>query len=92
MENSIGVMACDRTGCVNIMCRRCILENTKYICDSCWDELVEHRDNWPSSMTAKRVKDLILQFMDTDPGTHAIIETSKEFDRLTNTGRHGYDE
>lgn len=36
----MGVLACDRTGCTNIMCDR-LSHTYGYICWECFDELVE---------------------------------------------------
>ena len=35
----MGVLACDRLGCKNIMCDR-VSEKHGYICDECFEELV----------------------------------------------------
>ena len=35
----MGVLACDRAGCVNIMCDR-LSGHYGYICDECFEELV----------------------------------------------------
>lgn len=36
----MGVLACNRNGCNNIMCNRCS-NNYGYLCDECFDELVD---------------------------------------------------
>ena len=36
----MGVLACDRNGCKNIMCDR-LSENYGYICHECFDELIK---------------------------------------------------
>lgn len=37
----MGVLACDRNGCGNIMCDRFSYELQMYICNECFEELVE---------------------------------------------------
>lgn len=37
----MGVMACDREWCDNIMCDRISDERQEYICQECFDELVQ---------------------------------------------------
>lgn len=37
----MGVLACDRNGCGNIMCGRFSYELQMYICNECFEELVE---------------------------------------------------
>lgn len=36
----MGVMACSRRGCRNILCDKLILDYEKYICHECYDELL----------------------------------------------------
>jgi len=36
----MGVMACDRAGCGNVMCDRISHERQEYLCWECFDELV----------------------------------------------------
>lgn len=36
----MGVLACGRSNCTNIMCDRLILEGTHYICEDCFQELL----------------------------------------------------
>lgn len=60
----MGVLACDRRGCSNIMCDR--LSNTYgYICDFCFDELVD-------SQTRQ-----VAEFMDT-PKSRESLEIPRE--------------
>lgn len=81
----MGVMACDRYECEHIMCNRCILDHTMYICDWCYDELVAYRKTWPDEMTISEVRDRIEQFMRTRPGTSnpTICNIDEEFEKLT---------
>lgn len=82
----MGVMACDREGCDNIMCDRCILDSTAYICPSCYGELLLAKETWPHSMPARDLRDKIEAFMRTRPGTHGDLvgmALEDEFQRLT---------
>ena len=82
----MSVMACDRQNCENIMCDKCILKSTAYICNSCWSELLEFKETWPTEMTALDVEDKIREFMSTRPGAYKVLENvdiDAEFRRLT---------
>lgn len=37
----MGVLACDRSGCENVMCDRLSYHYNAYLCDECFDELVD---------------------------------------------------
>lgn len=54
----MGVLKCDRKGCDNVMCNR-LSSQHGYICDSCFEELVE-RLVWQGSTVN------IGEFMDTE--------------------------
>lgn len=60
----MGVLACDRRGCDNIMCGR-LSDDYGYICDKCFEELV-------SSQTRQ-----IGKFMDT-PRSRPSLEIPRE--------------
>lgn len=83
----MGVMACDRSGCSRIMCTKLVLDNTRYICYDCWDELEMYRNTWPTSMTIADVRRYIEKFMDSEHGSHIrcnnASEIDAEFKRLT---------
>ena len=83
----MGVMECDREGCESIMCRRIILDN-QYICDSCYEELLEYKRSWPSHMTKDRVRLLIEHFMASRSAPIPLDEEGidAEFARLTGDG------
>lgn len=53
----MSVLACDRHDCDKVMCDRCILHGSAYICDNCWVELLEFKETWPTEMTAKLKKE-----------------------------------
>jgi hypothetical protein len=82
----MSVLACDRSDCPNIMCDRLILDDSRYICEDCWQELLLYKASWPNTMPQSEVRERIVQFMRTDPGTHTTIkgeDIDDEFDRLT---------
>lgn len=85
---------CDRYGCATVLCDRLILEGSCYLCDDCYQELIEAKKYWPLNMTAWRVRILIEEFLrrfppDTLMYPHCFLSTSKtvdeEFERLTST-------
>ena len=81
----MGVMACDRNKCVNIMCDFLILDGESYICYDCMNELHEFRKTWPNKMKRIEVRHAIEKFMTTSPGTNEDIEGDEiedEFKRL----------
>lgn len=81
----MSVLACDRYNCDNIMCDRLILNGTKYICDTCYDELIEYKSIWPQSVSKVDVEYKIQVFMISSPGTYKRLDQSEiqaEFDRL----------
>jgi hypothetical protein len=67
------------------MCNRLICDGHYYICDDCWEELLEFRAGWPDSMTVTGVREAIDKFMDTNPGTRVLDRDGieDEFERLT---------
>lgn len=84
----MGVKACGRTNCTNIMCDRCILDGTMYICNACYQEFCSAKDDWPVKMTKNELKSRIRKFMKTEPGEYCLLseeEISKEIDRLMGT-------
>ncbi len=69
------------------MCNRIILD--MYICESCYDELVEFKNRWEPPMTAQMMQAKIKQFMETEPGTHGqVVDIEAEFESLTNKLRY----
>lgn len=88
-ETRMGVMACDRGNCPEIMCHRVILDN-EYICDDCWEELLQAKKGWPLQMAASEVRQRIIDFMKTNPGSYKTLdagEIDQEFLRLTGKDR-----
>jgi len=85
----MSVLACNRRGRENIMCRRLILQGKSYICEDCWEELQKAHDSWPNRMTRLEVREAIEQFMDTKPGAVEVLDEAgieEEFSCLTQRG------
>lgn len=82
----MGVMACDRSGCENVMCDRCILGRSAYICWECFAELEEARKTWPDDMDPREVEPRIREFMASPKpafGVKAGDSVDDVFRRLT---------
>lgn len=73
----MGVKACDRTACENIMCDRLILNGDAYVCDECWRELLQYADTWPERISVSEVRKLVEEFMSTRPGSMLKREVSR---------------
>lgn len=92
----MGVLACDRYCCENIMCERMVLDGEMYICNRCYEELREHWDRECSgvSMSVEDVRRFIVDFMHSPVGTHGRKmsgqELQNEFERLANDYRHNW--
>ena len=82
-RSRVGVMDCERKNCEHIMCDRLILDNTQYICPSCWAELLIAKDTWDKKMSAADVRRSIERFMRSDPGEYLEVDTDEEFRKLT---------
>jgi hypothetical protein len=81
----MGVLACDRKNCENIMCDNILdINNNKsyYICDECLVELKVLKGNWPTSTTVANLHDLIDEFMNSAKGSHLTVETEEEFTKI----------
>lgn len=82
----MGVMACDRRGCENVMCGRMIdTKSQYYICDDCWSELLEFKHDWPEEMSRADMFSRIDSFMNSVPGTSILLEgeqIDEEFHRI----------
>lgn len=83
----MSVMACDRKDCRNIMCNRLILEYSRYICDTCFDELEEHYKSRTFSLKGQ-IRTMIEAFMLSPPGSYSRQSVDpetveREFRRLT---------
>jgi len=65
-NKDMGVMACDRKGCSNILCDTYV-SSVGYVCGSCkyeFKEWLETRNSYPS--TEKEINDELKIFMATD--------------------------
>jgi protein-arginine kinase activator protein McsA len=68
----MGVMACDRNGCENIMCDR-LLElkvTQKYICNECFEELETYKNTWDEDTKVSDVYNRIENFMNSEPHSY----------------------
>lgn len=65
----MGVLACDRKGCENVMCDRYSNEHG-YICSECFDEMVESEQF-----------ESIEEFMNTEKNTY-IDNTNNSYENL----------
>ena len=69
----MGVKACDRYCCENIMCDRIIL-GEYYICDDCWIALLKIKETWGDDVKVEDVRDLIKEFMGGDQASRSFTE------------------
>jgi hypothetical protein len=81
----MGSLACDRVGCNRIMCDRLILDHSKYICNECFNEMVEKRKKWSCCMSSDELRAKIEEFMNTPASTELLIgdDLDREFKSLT---------
>jgi len=90
----MSVCACDRAGCEEIMCTRLILNGSRYVCSSCWRELLDFKDTWPADMTKKDVEDKVRAFMSTVPETFSLpkfVDVDDAFDKLCGSNQYSED-
>jgi len=91
----VGVLVCDRAGCLNIMCQYLIdYGQTDYICRECLDELTSLKDTWESDITRDVMRKRIREFMGSRSRDNTINERDREridemFDEMI-TDRHTY--
>lgn len=85
----MGVMACDRTECENIMCNRLIEACGRefYICGECTTELEYHKTTWEPPLSRLQIEEKICEFMDSPKGTFAEkheteADINKTFDEI----------
>jgi len=83
---------CERFGCSTILCDRLILEGSCYLCDDCYQQLLEAKKSWPKDIRAWRVRILIEDFLRRYPPETLVYPPSyqppsttvdEEFERLT---------
>ncbi len=84
-EDLMGVMACGRGDCEHIMCDQLILNGSRYICYSCYEELCRLKSTWSAQLPKGKVEKRIKKFMKSSPGKYhtELVDTDTEFDRLT---------
>ncbi len=91
----MGVMACNRRNCDNIMCNRTILRRKYYICDECFDELMNLKKVFiriadtqdPEIFEEESIKEGIEEFMDTEKMHYfdgPLSEKQKKFEDIFN--------
>lgn len=73
----MGVMACNRSSCPNVMCDR-YLNGLGYLCNDCFSELRDWRTTWPEEMTAGEVEEKIKEFFATEPGSLSTKKLNRE--------------
>jgi hypothetical protein len=66
----MSVCACGRARCESIMCTRLVLDGHAYICGECFEELEQHKEDWPERLSVAQAKLRVSQFMQTEPGTY----------------------
>ena len=89
----MGVMACCRYDCENIMCDRYV-SGIGYICDECYAELLVDKSKWPITMPKDEVKQRIVDFMNTNKGHGYQLEGGEidtEFDRIVGPPKDEFD-
>lgn len=91
----MSVMACNRKDCDSIMCDKLILNCTRYICYKCYYELLTYKANYMviGDKTKTGVKNAIIAFMDTPPGTYLELsndELEEEFNQLIGNKNEEY--
>ncbi len=77
----MGVLACDRSNCDSIMCDR-LINDSQYICDSCYEELMRKKVDWPTSLTKMQLQNLIQGFMETVPGSFSVVDIDEALSEI----------
>lgn len=57
----MSIASCGRAGCKNVMCE--IMVDNKYICKSCYGDLLIEKSCWDSNLTKKEILNKIRFFM-----------------------------
>lgn len=72
----MGVMACDRGNCPNIMCELMldVGQDCYYLCSDCDKELQQAKNEWPRPMTLAALHDHVRAFMKTNPGSETELD------------------
>jgi hypothetical protein len=78
----MGVKECSRPDCDRIMCHRHV-PGRGYLCDDCWEELLQAKSDWPDPVTFAQVCKLVDEFFESPKGTFVEAAPLDEvFDRL----------
>jgi hypothetical protein len=85
----MGVNACDRPGCKNILCYRIITtsKGEYYICSECQSELEETVKHWPKELTKGAFFRRLDEFMST-PAEGESIDPVRYLDKMLSEGKN----
>ena len=72
------VNQCARSGCSEIMCDRLVLNNSRYLCYHCANELETLMEHWAMPVSKSIVTEKILDFISSDRRTSDQIESSED--------------
>lgn len=78
----MGVMACGRRRCPNIMCDDVIFHGTYYICTECLEELRQLAQTFPAGAGKSWVRSEIERFMDGDSMETELPLSREEFEKI----------
>lgn len=84
----MGVMACGRVGCDNILCD-IYMDDHGYICADCLDDLNALKRNTPGHLRGS-VYDFIEKFMDSPKSRSGSDDFDVEFDHVTGQTRRDH--
>ena len=82
----MGVMACDRNGCKEIMCDTLVLNVQYYLYSHCFNELKRSKKDWPREMSKADIYNKIFEFINSKIGTFEMLDeggVDEEFNNLT---------
>jgi hypothetical protein len=82
----MGMCACDRRSCNNIMCDILICHNKYYVCVECYNEITDYFKNLKFEIRPHEVEDLIEKFLneETSGRFRQSEETLQKIDELLN--------
>ena len=76
----MGVIACDRSGCPNVMCDRYV--GGQRICNRCYADLMRIKGEWPVRMTKHELAVRLSEFFSSDP-IDDIVDVEEELKKIT---------
>lgn len=91
----MGVMACGRNGCDNIMCHHLLRGESceQYVCYECREEFDAYRASWPDTTRVSDVGRLIDEFMDSPKGSMRDSTDPEDVEQeLKKRVRNAYDD